>query len=92
VSDPAARLAHALEAVLIVGLLISATLLAGGVLLGSGSLLRAGTVLLILTPVARVVAVTIGFVHAREWDFALISLAVLGVLASSAWVGLGMAR
>lgn len=91
-SDPAARLNHALEVVLTVGLLVSAALLLAGLTLGSPSTLRAGTVLLILTPVARVVAVTVGFLHAREWDFALLSLAVLGVLASSAWVGLGIAR
>ena len=91
-SDPAARLAHALEVVLTVGLLASAALLLAGLALASTSTLRVGTVLLVLTPVARVVAVTVGFLHAREWDFALLSLAVLGVLASSAWVGLGMAR
>jgi uncharacterized membrane protein len=92
VSDPAARLAHALEVVLTVGLIVSGVLLLAGLALPSRSTLRAGTTLLILTPVARVVAVTVGFLHAREWDFALLSLAVLGVLASSAWVGLGMAR
>lgn len=91
-SDPAARLAHALEVVLTVGLVVSGVLLLAGLALPSPATLRAGTTLLILTPVARVVAVTVGFLHAREWDFALLSLAVLGVLASSAWVGLGMAR
>jgi uncharacterized membrane protein len=90
-SDPAVRLGRSLEAILTAGLAVSATLLLAGLVLGGGSTLRAGIVLLILTPVARVLAVTVGFLYVRDWAFAALSLAVLAVLASSAWVGLGVA-
>lgn len=88
---PGAGLGRALEAVLTAGLAASAALLLYGLAAGGGAL-RAGLVLLILTPVARVIAVTAGFLYARDWPFAALCLAVLGVLASSAWVGLGAAR
>jgi uncharacterized membrane protein len=92
VKAPGTPLFRALETVLTVGLLLSAALLLAGLALGSLPTLRAGTMLLILTPVARVLAVTIAFVHAHDWTFALLSLAVLGVLGASAWAGLGAAR
>jgi uncharacterized membrane protein len=88
VSSALSRLNHTLEAILTVGLAVSAALLLAGLAAGSTPTLRLGVVLLILTPVARVLAVTAGFLHAREWAFAALSLAVLAVLASSAWVGL----
>ena len=91
-SAPAQRLGRALEAVLTAGIAASASLLLAGLALDGERTLRAGIVLLILTPVARVVAVAVGFLFARDWAFAVLSLAVLGVLASSAWVGLGGAR
>lgn len=90
-SDSAPRLGRTLEAILTAGLAVSATLLLSGLVLGNGSTLRTGVVLLILTPVARVLAVAVGFLYVRDWAFAALSLAVLGVLASSAWVGLGVA-
>lgn len=90
-SDSAPRLGRTLEAILTAGLAVSATLLLSGLVLGNGSTLRTGVVLLILTPVARVLAVAVGFLYVRDWAFAALSLAVLGVLASSAWVGLRVA-
>jgi uncharacterized membrane protein len=92
VSGPAGRFSRALETVLTAGIAASAALLLAGLAFDAERTLRAGIVLLILTPVARVVAVAVGFVHARDWAFAVLSLTVLGVLASSAWVGLGGAR
>jgi uncharacterized membrane protein len=89
VSDMASRLERAIEATLTIGLAASASLLLAGMGLDSPSLLRAGIVLLVLTPVARVVAVTAGLLYARDWPFALLSLAVLTVIASSALVALG---
>lgn len=86
------RLDRAIEAILMTGLGTSAALLLAGLVQPSVSTLRAGIVLLILTPVARVVAVTAGLLLARDWTFALLSLAVLAVIASSAWVGLGLGR
>jgi uncharacterized membrane protein len=76
------------EATLSTGLGLSAALLVAGLTFSSTSLLRAGIVLLILTPVARVTAVTLGLLQARDWAFAFLSLAVLAVIASSAWVAL----
>ena len=91
-TTPAARFGRALEAVLTAGLAASAALLLAGIVSGNEATVRAGIVLLILTPVARVVAVAVGFLWARDWVFALLSLAVLAVLGSSAWVGLAEAR
>jgi hypothetical protein len=85
-----ARLNQTLEVILTAGLAVSAALMLAGLALGSTATLRGGIVLLILTPVARVLAVTAGFLQAREWAFAALSLAVLAVLASSAWVGLSV--
>jgi uncharacterized membrane protein len=89
VTGSAGGLRRSLESILTGGLAVSAMLLLAGLVRGEGSTLHAGIVLLILTPVARVLAVTVGFLHARDWAFAALSLAVLGVLASSAWLGLG---
>jgi uncharacterized membrane protein len=91
VSDATARLGRTPEGVLTAGLALSAALLVAGLALGSEATLRTGVVLLILTPVARVLAVAAGFLYVRDWAFAVISLAVLGVLASSAWISLGVA-
>jgi uncharacterized membrane protein len=92
VSGAAGGFGRALETVLTAGLALSAALLLAGLAWDAERTLHAGIVLLILTPVARVVAVAVGFLHARDWAFAVLSLAVLGVLASSAWVGVGGSR
>jgi uncharacterized membrane protein len=47
-------------------------------------------ILLMLTPVARVVVVTVGFLWRREVLFGLVSLWILGILAMSMSVGLGL--
>lgn len=91
-SDAGSRLERAIEATLTTGLGASASLLLAGLGLDSPSLLRAGIALLVLTPVARVVAVTAGLLYARDWPFALLSLAVLAVIGSSALVALGTGR
>jgi uncharacterized membrane protein len=92
VTDAPARLFPWLEAVLAGGVLVSAAVLLGGLALGRPGLLHLGLVLLILTPVARVVAVTAGFALARDWTFAALALTVLAVLATGAWIGLGAHR
>jgi uncharacterized membrane protein len=92
VSGTASRLDRTVEGILTTGLVTSAGLLLAGLALESASTLHAGMVLLLLTPVARVVAVTVALLYQQDWPFALLSLAVLGVLASSAWVGFGLAR
>ena len=87
-----ARLFPWLEAVLAAGVLASAAVLLAGLVLGRPGLLHLGLVLLILTPATRVLAVTAGFALARDWAFAALALAVLAVLATGAWIGLGTHR
>ena len=48
--------------------------------------LRAGILVLMFTPVARVVLVTVGLLRERDLLFGLLSAFVLAVLASSIWV------
>ena len=78
-----AFLDRSVEIVLTAGLVASGLLLLFGLANGSDPALRLGTLLLMLTPVARVVVVTVGMLARREWAFGLISLWVLGVLATS---------
>ena len=91
-SGTSSGLARVIEAILTAGLAASATLLLAGLTLGSAPALEAGVLVLILTPVARVVALTAGLFQARDWTFALLSLAVLAVLGSSAWLGWSAGR
>jgi len=74
---------RAVETVLTAGLAASALLLLAGLVGGSGSALRAGTVILMFTPVARVAVVATGMLARRDWAFGMVSLWVLGVLATS---------
>ena len=73
----------ALEAILVGGLGLAATLLMAGLLGESTVLLRTGIVILMLTPVGRVVVLTAGLVRAGDLAFALVSAFVLAVLGSS---------
>jgi hypothetical protein len=75
-----------MERVLTAGLLASAVLLVAGLLLGRSGVLRTAMVLLMLTPVARVVVLTAGLLRRRDYLFGLISLWILGVLASGMYV------
>ena len=85
-SERPTPLDKAVEVVLTAGLLISAALLVLGLVRGQTSTLQAGVLLLLLTPLARVVVVTIGLLKRRDWFFALASLWILCVLLSSLWV------
>ena len=71
-----------IEATLTAGILVSAALLVAGLGLAGESALRLGIVLLMLTPVARVVILTVGLLLRRDWRFGLTSLVVLLILAS----------
>ncbi|HJS59397.1 MAG TPA: DUF1634 domain-containing protein [Vicinamibacteria bacterium] len=82
----ASDLTRAVEVVLTVGLMLSAGLLTYG-LLSSAPALQWGILLLLLTPVARVVVLTVGLFHERDWLFGVLSLFILGVLAASMLVG-----
>jgi uncharacterized membrane protein len=81
-----------IEAVLTAGVLASGALMLAGLALDQTPLLKWGIVVLMLTPVARVVVVTLGLALERDWAFALISLWILGVLASSLYVAAHLER
>jgi uncharacterized membrane protein len=76
------RLESLIEVALTVGLLASTALFVVGLALGSSGLLKWGILLLMLTPVARVVILTAGLFRERDTLFGLVSLFVLGVLLS----------
>ena len=74
------------EAALTAGVAGSGLLLVAGLVLGSAAPLWWGVLLLILTPVVRVLVVTVGLILDHDWLFAGVSLFVLGVLLSSVYV------
>lgn len=76
------RIESLIELVLTVGLLASTGLFVVGLALRSSGLLKWGILLLMLTPVARVVVLTFGLFRERDFVFGLVSLFVLGVLLS----------
>ena len=80
------------EAVLTAGVFLSGCLLLAGLLLERPPLLRAGILLLLATPVARVVVVTIGLLRQRDWLFALVSLWILAVLMSGIYLAAHVGR
>jgi uncharacterized membrane protein len=82
-------LERTIEAVLMGGLLVAAALLVLGLALDRGALLKGGILVLMTTPVARAVVVTVGLLRERDWLFAAVSLWILSVLASSAYVAIG---
>lgn len=86
------HLNRVIEAVLTAGVLASGGLMLAGLVLERTPLLQWGIVVLMLTPVARVVVVTLGLALEREWTFALISLWILTVLASSMYVAAHIER
>ncbi len=51
--------------------------------LNSGSLMQFGLLLLIATPVARVMMAVVGFALERDWLYVVVSLIVLAVLLAS---------
>jgi len=85
-SGHARRLERVVEVALTAGVMLSAALLVAGLVIGSHALLWWGVLLLVLTPVVRVVVVTVGLVLDDDWLFVGVSLFVLGVLLSSVHV------
>ena len=53
------------------------------------ALLYSGLVALMLTPVARVVILVVGWFLGRQWRFALVALCVLLMLSLSLYLGTG---
>jgi uncharacterized membrane protein len=80
-------LEQVIEGVLTFALLLASGLfLLGLILPGHEGALRAGLLILLFTPVARVVLVTSGLLRAGDYLFGGLSAFVLVVLASSIWV------
>lgn len=80
------RLDRVVEVVLTAGLGASALLLLIGLMTAQQGLLWAGVLVMLLTPVARVIVVTIGFIDRQDWVFTAVSLWILGVLCFSFFV------
>jgi uncharacterized membrane protein len=85
------KLERLIGAVLRAGVVISSTCLAVGLLLylATGGalaafLLNAGIVVLLATPLARVVVSTVQYVSQRDWPFAALTFIVLLELVASA--------
>jgi len=85
-SSHARTLERIVEVALTAGVAVSGALLVIGLLLGSPTPMWWGVLLLIATPVLRVLVVTVGLALDRDWLFVGVSLFVLGVLLSSAYV------
>jgi uncharacterized membrane protein len=74
------------------GVIVSSTCLAAGLLLSlvtgdggvAGFLLNAGIIVLLATPLARVVVSTVQYVSERDWRFATLTFVVLLELIASA--------
>ena len=88
-SSSTSGLDRTIEVVLMGGLAVSAAFLVAGLSLGRADFLRWGILVLMTTPVARVVVVTIGMLRERDWLFAAVSLWILAVLGSSVYVATG---
>jgi uncharacterized membrane protein len=89
------RLEHVLGIVLRVGSLTSTAILAVGLLLAlvapsfgpALAIIRVGLLVLLLTPVARVVASVFEYAKERDWLFALLTFVVLVIILGSLLVG-----
>lgn len=93
----AARLERLLGRLLITGVTAAAVCLAAGLLLflarpdgvAAARVLNAGLVVLMATPILRVIVSAIEYARLRDWIFVATTLAVLGVLAATALFALG---
>lgn len=88
-SSATSGLDRTIEVVLMGGLAVSASLLVAGLTLDRTDFLRWGILVLMATPVARAVVVTVEMLRERDWLFAAVSLWILAVLASSVYVAVG---
>jgi uncharacterized membrane protein len=89
VSEGPTGLERTIEVVLTAGLLASGGLLLAGLALERDLLLKWGILILMATPVARVVVVTVGLLRERDWLFASVSFWILAVLGSSIYFASG---
>lgn len=81
-ADRPRLLEQVIETTLTLGLVVSGGVLVWGLVFGSTRALWWGVLILMCTPVVRVVVVTIGLVLRRDWVFGLVSFWVLAVLLS----------
>ena len=88
-SEGPTGLERTIEGVLTAGLLASGCLLLAGLVLGGEALLKWGILILMATPVARVVVVTVGLLRERDWLFAAVSFWIMAVLGSSIYFASG---
>jgi uncharacterized membrane protein len=75
-------LERSVEGVLTAGVLASGALLVLGLSLGREGFLRAGVLLLMFTPVVRVLVLTVGLFREGDRRFGFVSLTVLAILAA----------
>jgi uncharacterized membrane protein len=95
-SEPLSRLEHHLGRVLVAGVILSAVLLAAGLAMWladpSGAQaawsLNAGLLVLIATPIMRVVVSFTEYVRMRDWLFVAMTLVVLAELSLTVAVAL----
>jgi uncharacterized membrane protein len=95
-ADPLARLEHRLGQLLVTGVLLSAVLLAAGLFFwlwipGAGRtawLLNAGLIVLMATPIMRVIVSVAEYVRLRQWFFVVVTLVVLAELSITVAVAL----
>lgn len=93
----AARLERILGRLLVTGLTAAAICLAAGLLLflarpdsaAAAHVLNAGLVVLMATPILRVVVSVVEYVRMRDWLFVVTTMVVLGVLAATVVFALG---
>jgi uncharacterized membrane protein len=83
---------RALEVTLTTGVALSFLLLLAGLVAQQTPLLGWGMLVLLATPVFRVVIVTFGMLRRRDWLFFFLSLWVLAVLASSLLLAARLSR
>ncbi len=94
--EEADRLERVVGHVLRIGSLASASILAVGLALAlavpsfapAQAITRVGLFVLLLTPVARVVASVFEFTHDRDWLFASLTFCVLAIIVASLLVGI----
>jgi uncharacterized membrane protein len=97
-ADPLSRLEERLGRLLVTGVIVSAVLLAGGLLFWlwhpgaprTDWLLNAGLIVLMGTPIVRVIVSVAEYVRLREWFFVIVTLVVLAELTVT--VGVALSR
>jgi uncharacterized membrane protein len=97
--EQSARLERVIGVVLRGGVLVSSVCLGAGLLLSlsrvepaASFLLNAGIVVLLATPVSRVIVSTVEYMLERDWTFATLTLVVLLELVASAVAALVFKR